>query len=231
MILLNGEPLPVTWTATSRWRAEVELEGGENSLVFIAFDVDGNIVGSDSIVVTSAVGWPSPEILTITPDEALAGTVVTLTGGGFHDGVDVVFGSRVSPSVDYAENGPTPDTLTAVVPDGSGTVDVRARNVDGRESNALPFTYPPPPPSFVRGDANEDGLVDLSDAVKIVFALFGGQLLGCEDAADVDDSEALDITDAIYLLDFLYREGSAPPAPFPGVGPDPSGEVLDCENG
>jgi hypothetical protein len=82
---------------------------------------------------------------------------------------------------------------------------------------------------FRRGDASPDGVVDLSDAVRILLYLFGGP--GgevCADAADVDDDGAVRVTDAIALLNYLFRGGAPPPAPGagPSCGADPTGDGL-----
>ncbi len=228
-ILVNGEFLDVTWTTTTRWRVQVDLEGGENDLNFTTFDVEGNILDTDSIRVTSTVGWPSPEIATISPEMALPGEVVTITGSDFHDGIRVFFGTRESSNVEFDENGPNPTELTATVPNGEGQVAVKVRNVDGRESNTLEWEYTPPPPSFLRGDANGDEELNISDTMKILFALFRGDTIGCEDAADADDNEAIEMADAILILDFLYRGGPAPAAPYPEISWDVEGETLGCE--
>jgi IPT/TIG domain-containing protein len=82
---------------------------------------------------------------------------------------------------------------------------------------------------FIRGDANSDGVVDISDAVTILAYLFtGGDKPTCIDAVDADDSGLLDITDAIYLLGFLFMGGPAPPAPYPLPGKDTTKDVYDC---
>jgi hypothetical protein len=60
----------------------------------------------------------------------------------------------------------------------------------------------------------------------------GGTKPSCMDAADADDSGALDLTDAIYVLQFLFMGGTKPPAPGPDAcGPDPAGTSLGCEVG
>jgi len=80
---------------------------------------------------------------------------------------------------------------------------------------------------FVRGDANSDDRVDLSDAVRIINSLFlGGPSPSPLDSADVDDDGALNVTDAIRVLDFLFRGGPRPPAPFPFPGGDPTQDDL-----
>jgi outer membrane protein assembly factor BamB len=83
--------------------------------------------------------------------------------------------------------------------------------------------------TFVRGDANGDDFVDVSDAVTIIRNLFvGAALLVCEDHGDVDDNGVIEVTDAIRLLDYLYRGGRSPAAPFPDRGPDPTNDGFDC---
>ncbi len=57
-VALDGEILDLEWTTELRWRTEVSLDAGENELSLVAFDVDGNIVGSDSITVTAMVEAP-----------------------------------------------------------------------------------------------------------------------------------------------------------------------------
>jgi hypothetical protein len=83
--------------------------------------------------------------------------------------------------------------------------------------------------AFRRADANADGRMDLSDAVRILGHLFTGQSIGCREAADADGSGALNVSDPIYLLNFLFRGGPPPPAPFGQCAPPPGGLLLDCE--
>jgi hypothetical protein len=82
---------------------------------------------------------------------------------------------------------------------------------------------------FVRGDANADGNVDLSDAVATLNYLFlGGEDPSCFDAADADDSGDLSITDAILHLGVLFLGAGSLPPPYPECGPDPTADGLDC---
>ncbi|MBI4601902.1 MAG: hypothetical protein HY721_08060 [Planctomycetes bacterium] len=91
----------------------------------------------------------------------------------------------------------------------------------------------PPPARFYRGDADSNGQLQLTDAIRILGFLFLGQAAPvCLDAADADDNGQLQLTDAIRILGFLFL-GQAPPAP-PGppgqgapCGPDPSPEAPD----
>ncbi len=83
--------------------------------------------------------------------------------------------------------------------------------------------------SFVRGDANLDGKVNLSDAITVLSYLFlGGRAPGCQDAGDVNDSGDLGITDAIFLLNHLYLGAAPPRPPYPLPGRDQTPDVLGC---
>jgi hypothetical protein len=70
---------------------------------------------------------------------------------------------------------------------------------------------------FIRGDATDDGMVDIADAVNILNCLFTNpeRCPVCPEAADADDSGFINITDGVYILNFLFLGDEAPPAPGP----------------
>lgn len=92
-------------------------------------------------------------------------------------------------------------------------------------------------PEFIRGDCNFNMLLNVADAAAIVGHLFLGDEIGfeppCLDACDADGSTELEITDAIFLLNYLFVPGSpVPPAPGPDTpGPSPDEDSLGCEGG
>jgi hypothetical protein len=81
---------------------------------------------------------------------------------------------------------------------------------------------------FVRGDANGDGSLDISDPVGMLTYMFGGGASNCLDSLDANDDGSIDISDPVYLLGFLFSGGNPPPAPFPVCGEDPTVDGLDC---
>ncbi|MGB1661190.1 MAG: hypothetical protein ACPHP7_09535 [Planctomycetota bacterium] len=94
------------------------------------------------------------------------------------------------------------------------------------------FEEPPPPtgPSFVRGDANGDGALDISDPVRIgVYVARGVNQLACLAAGDVDDDGLIQLSDVVLLLTYLFSDGAAPAAPYPDCGADPTTD-LECLN-
>ncbi|MCZ6794651.1 MAG: hypothetical protein O7J95_13670, partial [Planctomycetota bacterium] len=95
-----------------------------------------------------------------------------------------------------------------------------------REESVLP---PPPPQEFVRGDANRDLVLDISDAITVLKFLFlGGVEDRCLDAMDSDDSGVLNISDPIWILNHLFLGSEPPRPPYPEPGPDPTEDELDC---
>jgi hypothetical protein len=83
---------------------------------------------------------------------------------------------------------------------------------------------------FIRGDADGDRAVGLTDAINLIAVLFlGAPRLPCEDAADFDDSGSLDLSDAIGAIYYLFLGGIAPPFPGPqDCGPDRTDDPLTC---
>jgi PKD repeat protein len=85
----------------------------------------------------------------------------------------------------------------------------------------------PAPRFFVRGDADGNGRVELTDAVtSLAFLFTGGPAPRCLDAADTNDDGSVDLTDAIFGLNFLFRSERYPMPPYPEPGMDPTADSL-----
>ncbi|MBI4601844.1 MAG: hypothetical protein HY721_07770 [Planctomycetes bacterium] len=100
---------------------------------------------------------------------------------------------------------------------------------DGADPDEEP--PPPPKPTFHRGDADDNGLLQLTDAIRVLGFLFLGQAAPtCLEAGDADDNGQLQLTDAIRILGFLFLGGPPPDAPGPppaACGRDPEGSLGD----
>lgn len=102
----------------------------------------------------------------------------------------------------------------------------------------------PPPPTFIRGDCNSDGVVDFTDAiVNLMFQFTGEFTPNCINACDFDDNGKLEITEPLEIMSFLiYGQFTFyPPGPFEcGIDPSPNvvqlphnldlGCCYDCES-
>jgi len=84
---------------------------------------------------------------------------------------------------------------------------------------------------FVRGDANYDGRVDISDVIVIWRNLMNQEhgLIACPDAGDANDDGELNFRDPLYILNYLFSDGSSPPMPFEKPGIDLTFDQLGCD--
>ena len=80
-----------------------------------------------------------------------------------------------------------------------------------------------PAADFLRGDVDGSGRLSVSDAIRILAHLFQGDAsaVPCLDAADTDDSGAIDLADPSTSC--LVSSSAVPflPLPFPRVEPIP----------
>jgi hypothetical protein len=93
-------------------------------------------------------------------------------------------------------------------------------------------------PIFHRGDSDNNGSLQLTDAVRILNFLFlGTGQIDCMDAADADNNGTVQLTDAVRILNVLFLGvGSIPDPGPPGAsfgnkpcGPDPDDKHLGCQ--
>ncbi len=129
-----------------------------------------------------------------------------------------------SPCVDAGEARDAPSAdLDGVARPAWGAVDVGAYEYVGAEP-------PSPLPQFVRGNANDDGKVNIADAIFILQYLFSrGSPPPCLEAADANDGGAIDIGDGIAVLGALFGGRKVPlPAPRDYCGVDPTPDALGC---
>lgn len=129
---------------------------------------------------------------------------------------------RESPAIDSGSDGggPSLDLDGASRPCWRG-FDMGAYERCGDEP-PIPFE------GFVRGDANGDLAINIVDPIFFLSYLFVGSVEPrCLDAADVDDSGDLEITDAIFSLTFQFLGGLTIPTPN-ACGRDPTFDALNC---
>jgi len=82
---------------------------------------------------------------------------------------------------------------------------------------------------FIRGDCNQDGMLNISDPLFLLYSMFGGgEIPSCLEAADSNGDCRITIADPIWTLYFLFAGGAAPAQPFPQCG-YPEVQCLGCE--
>ena len=80
-------------------------------------------------------------------------------------------------------------------------------------------------PFFLRGDVDNDMELTITDSVLISQVLFGQLWYEniCIYAADLDLSRTVELTDAIYLNNYLFSAGPPPVGVFPNL------EITECD--
>ncbi|OUU25240.1 MAG: hypothetical protein CBC13_02350 [Planctomycetia bacterium TMED53] len=79
-----------------------------------------------------------------------------------------------------------------------------------------------PQNTFVRGDVDRNGQVQLADAIQALSVLYIGEETSCMEALDVNDDQQLDLSDPVRILGYLFLNSIPPASPFPSAGADPA---------
>ena len=90
----------------------------------------------------------------------------------------------------------------------------------------------PPTPTFVRGDSDDNGILNLTDAIfNLNYLFIGGAEPTCRDSADADNNGNLQLTDGVFILMFLFNGGAPPPDPGVECGVDPAdpADAMACD--
>ena len=97
--------------------------------------------------------------------------------------------------------------------------EIASGDVEDANGDGIPDDCAGAPVSFRRGDCNDDGTVDIADAVCTLEWLFlVGEAPQCIAAANTNGDESVDIGDPVYSLWFFFAGGPDPVQPFPICG-------------
>jgi hypothetical protein len=255
----DGKRVVFSSTATNLLPSVCDTECFED--VFVV-DVDRMVIGLDQCVVPTRVSVRSCGAATVdgpsfqpavSSDGMLVGfasqATNLLSGTPCPDtnGLRDIFIRNVSTAstrrFDVDSNGAQSSGGNSSNPDmtGDGNVAVYeslATNLVSGDTNGkqdICETFSPQGP-FIRGDANGDGQINISDSVFISNWL--GDLTKppppCYDAADADDSGLINISDIQRINGFLFQGGPPPLCPWSCsattscCGKDPTADGLPC---
>lgn len=184
---------------------------------------------------------PVVQLIFPKPQESIRGMVtITAEARDYHSSVEKVdfYLDNFSLLIGEGKKDAAQATFSVVwdttsVANGSHTL--RAKAYDASGNNALSQSVEVITQNlfFLRGDANSDGEIDISDSIRIILYLFSdgleiGNKTRCYDALDANDDGQLDISDSIYLLNYLFKGGLRPPEPISQIGIDPTEDSLEC---
>jgi hypothetical protein len=84
---------------------------------------------------------------------------------------------------------------------------------------------------WTRGDANNDGTVNLADGIWIISELFvNGAASTCSISRDANSDGMFDLADPTYIIMYRFAGGPAPAAPFTDCGQVDGQTPEDCDS-
>ncbi len=133
----------------------------------------------------------------------------------------VANGSCVIDSFEFDFTALAMDRSLGRQPDGLGDISVLATPSPGVSNSDAPRM-------FLRGDANEDGRLNVTDVTRSLALLFSeeSRFPFCLDALDADDSGLIDVADPVFLANFLFKDGPFIPPPYPNLGFDETPDSI-----
>jgi len=244
---MNADGLPDLVAATSGYNESaltVLLNFGDGSFPFSARStLSGSLVSFETF---DADGDRHPD--------AIAALVVATLGQGTIQALQNQGNGALRQAQEITAGGGLTHTLAADF-DADGKMDVAAIEVGASSSRIVVLWNRSTAPAsrdgnrngipdecgdrnFHRGDPNDDGDLNLSDALFILRYLFtSGDETRCKESSDANDDGDVNIADPIFILQYLFLGALGgnrfpPPGP-PGdpCGPDPAGSpaFLGCD--
>lgn len=109
------------------------------------------------------------------------------------------------------------DSVVGVAPDGQSAEMLTVVAQDYCKADTLSFTVA----TYVCGDADGSGSVDIDDAVHLISYIFaGGPPPDPIETGDADCSGATDIDDVVFLIQYIFSGGNSPCDPDGDTVPD-----------
>jgi hypothetical protein len=114
-----------------------------------------------------------------------------------------------------------------------------ATNLDSLDANGIQDVFESRSRSFIRGDVNENRLVNSDDLTFLERSQECpenpcGSMCemcpppACDSSADIDDDGGFNSGDFLFFFNFLNMGGPPPPHPFPACGKDRTTDGLSC---
>jgi len=224
-------------------RVSAEVLSGAPSIAVADIDADGSSDLIAGIGSSLQVLWSADSLASLREEELQAlSPVVIDTGQRFEDfelsdlrgdgrfeaiivgtqSIDVasieIGGGEVGRLVEverYSMNASSRGVALADV-DEDGHSDLASAEFAARTVTVYPGRRGTRSGRFRRSDTDGDSRITISDALFTAGHLFTGrEPLFCPDAADADDSGAINLSDVIFSLLFLFQGGAVPPSPGP----------------
>lgn len=122
-----------------------------------------------------------------------------------------------------------PDLSAGRYPEDNAQIDVLSEPTPGAPNEPAGAAASPLEAKFVRGDANEDRRVNVTDMNRVLQVLFRAHPgPSCEDRLDANDDGEIDVGDALCIGNTLFLPGPSFLPPYPEEGTDPTPDDVPC---
>lgn len=166
-----------------------------------------------NLMIRAEVRYPDSPVITITTVTLPDG----MTGSSYDESLEVEGGTP--PYGWELTAGTLPDGLALDPVNGkitgvsvaSGTFNFSVRATDSSDPALSDVQHLSAAFSYVCGDANSDGQVNVADAVFVINYVFkGGPAPAVAEAADANGDGNIDVGDAVYLINHVFSGGPPP---------------------
>ena len=193
--------------APNEWEGQTNVYDGLGHTAYERYLHGGSIGAGD--VLTQTITGLKNGIYAVTLELAASFT----SGRGFEcptgNGLSVAFANETQENLEVIDRGwvssVSPITIYATVTDGTLKYGIRNLSAAGNwyVANVIGIKYLGDEETYIRGDVNNDGNVDISDVVELVNIILNS--LSGNPRADVNEDGFVDISDVVTLVNIVLR--------------------------
>ena len=193
--------------APTEWEGQTNVYGGLGHTAYERYLHGGSIGAGD--VLTQTITGLKNGVYAVTLELAASFT----SGRGFDcptgDGLSVAFANETQENLEVINRGwvssVSPITIYATVTDGTLKYGIRNLSAAGNwyVANVLGIKFLGDEETYLRGDVNNDGSVDISDVVELVNIILNSQ--SGNPRADVNEDGNVDISDVVELVNIILQ--------------------------
>ena len=193
--------------APTEWEGQTGPYAGLGHTAYERYLHGGSIGAGD--VLTQTITGLKNGVYAVTLELAASFT----SGRDFYcptgDGLSVAFANETQENLEVIDRGwvssVSPITIYASVTDGTLKYGIRNLSAAGNwyVANVIGIKFLGDKETYLRGDVNNDGYVDISDVVELVNIILNS--LSGNPRADVNEDGHVDVTDVVVLVDIILQ--------------------------
>ena len=193
--------------APTEWEGQTKVYTGLGHTAYERYLHGGSIGAGD--VLTQTITGLKNGVYAVTLELAASFTSERCFECPTGNGLSVAFANETQENLEVVDRGwvssVSPITIYATVTDGTLKYGIRNLSAAGNwyVANVIGIKYLGDEETYIRGDVNIDGSVDISDVVELVNIILNG--LSDNPRADVNEDGSVDISDVVDLVNIVLR--------------------------